>query len=88
MSEFLDHFMELATDPAHLAFEVFTTLVLEVLILGLLWPVIARRIRHEHNVIDAEHGVDHNDWFFNDDASFDPDEPIPFTPTHRGEPRG
>lgn len=89
MTEFLTHFLELATDPAHLAFEVATTFVLEILILGLLWPLIARRIRREHKTIDAEHGVNHNDWFFdNDDPSFDPDEPITFIPTHRGEPRG
>lgn len=82
------HFLELVTDPAHLAFEVFTTLVLEILILGLLWPVIARRIRREHRTIDAEHGVDHHDWFFNDNPALDPDAPITFIPTHRGEPRG
>jgi hypothetical protein len=83
MTEFYDHFMELVTDPAHLAFEVFTTFVLEIVILGLLLPLIARRIRREHRKIDVEHGVDHNAWFF--DTSDNPDLPINYVPTHRGD---
>jgi hypothetical protein len=87
MSEFYDHFMELVTDPAHLAFEVFTTFILEIVILGLLLPLIARRIRREHRQIDIEHGVNHDDWFFAD-LNLDPDLPIDYIPTHRGVPRG
>ena len=54
--------MELVTDPAHLAYEVLTTALIEGLILGLLWPLIKRRIRREveaeHTVLDIEHGVE------------------------------
>lgn len=80
MNEFLSHFMELVSDPAHLAFEVFTTLVMEVAILGFLWPLIRRSIRREHHRIDAEHGFTHD--------LADPDEPIPYTLTERGEMHG
>lgn len=63
MNEFLSHFGELVSDPAHLAFEVFTTLVIEGLLLGLLWPLVKRHfhrdIRQEHQRIEAEHGLVH-----------------------------
>lgn len=38
-------FMHMVTDPAHLAFEVFSTLLIEVVGLGLAWPVIKRLVR-------------------------------------------
>jgi NhaP-type Na+/H+ or K+/H+ antiporter len=62
VSEFRTHFMELMTDPAHLAFEVATTIIFALLAQLVTWPVVARRIRREHTKIDAEHGiVDHNE---------------------------
>lgn len=57
----------------------------------LTWPVVARRIRREHATIDAEHGVNHDDWFFEPfdaDTDDDPDAPIEYHPTNRGETRG
>lgn len=63
MNEFLNHLAELTTDPAHLAFEVLTTAVIEGLILSLFWPLIKRHIHRdiatEHQTIDAEHGIEH-----------------------------
>lgn len=50
----------LMTNPAHLMFEVLSDIVFDVLLLGLAWPLVQRRLRREHEVIDAEHGVDHH----------------------------
>lgn len=60
MSEFLHHYQEILTDPAHLAVEITLMLLVDVLFLGIIWPFVVRRIRHEHLVIDEEHGVDHD----------------------------
>ena len=57
MVEFLHHYREIMTDPAHLAAEVSLMLLIDVLFLGLIWPLIRKAIRHEHQIIDAEHGV-------------------------------
>lgn len=63
MTEFLHHYTEILTDPAHLAVEVTLMLVVDVLFLGLMWPLfqrMARRVAHrEHLKIDAEHGIEH-----------------------------
>ncbi len=73
LNEFLTHLAELGTDPAHLAFEVLTTAVIEGAILGLLWPLIKRRIKRDltkqHIVLDREHGVAFH-------GDLDPDDPI------------
>lgn len=45
---------------AHLLFEVSSILFFEGLLLGLLLPLLLRRLRKEHLTIDAEHGVDHD----------------------------
>ena len=63
LSEFLHHYTEILSDPAHLAVELTLMLLVDGLVLGLLWPVAKRRLNHrihrEHQVLDAEHGVDH-----------------------------
>jgi hypothetical protein len=63
MNEFLHHYAEIMSDPAHFFAEISNTIIIDVLFLGLVWPlvkrVVDRRIRHEHLRIDAEHGVDH-----------------------------
>jgi hypothetical protein len=65
MNEFLHHYAEIMSDPAHFFAEVSNTIIIDVLFLGLIWPVIKRlvdrRIRREHLRIDAEHGVDHDE---------------------------
>lgn len=46
--------MHMLSDPAHMAFEVISTLVIEGIGLGLAWPFIKRRIRkHDRDT----HGV-------------------------------
>lgn len=63
MSEFLHHYIEILSDPAHLAVEVTLMLLVEVLFLGMIWPVakkaMDRRVKAEHVVLDKEHGVEH-----------------------------
>ncbi len=59
MTEFLGHYLEILSDPAHLAVEVTIMLVVDVLFLGLIWPLIRKAIHREHRLIDAEHGVTH-----------------------------
>ena len=61
----LHHYWEILSDPAHLLAEVTLMLLVDVLFLGMIWPFLRRsvdrRIRHEHKVIDAEHGVGEHD---------------------------
>lgn len=54
-------FWSLLTNLPHLEFEIFLTLVQDVVIGLLVWPWIKRLARKEHRAIDKEHGVDHND---------------------------
>jgi hypothetical protein len=65
MREFLDHYADIMSDPAHLAAEVSLMLIVDVLFLGLVWPIIRRfverMVKVEHRHIDREHGVDHLD---------------------------
>lgn len=56
----LHELLHLMTNPAHLMFEVLTDIVFDVLLVGLIWPLALRRLHREHEVIDAEHGVDHD----------------------------
>lgn len=67
MGEILHEYGHLMSDPAHLLAELTLMLVVDVLFLGLIWPLIKRRLSKvvdarvaaEHKVIDAEHGVAH-----------------------------
>lgn len=63
MEEFLHHYVEIMSDPAHLAAEISMMLLVDVLFLGLIWPIVRRfvdrRIHVEHQKIDQEHGVEH-----------------------------
>lgn len=59
MNEILRHYAELITDPAHTLVELTFNLVVDGLLLGILWPLLKRRFRREHEVLDAEHGVTH-----------------------------
>ena len=65
MNDFLHHYVEILSDPAHLAVELTLMLLVDVLVLGLLWPWVRRainkRISAEHHAIDREHGVTHTD---------------------------
>jgi len=47
----LDEFMHMVSDPAHLAFEFFSTVVFDVIILGVAWPFVKRFVRrHDKRV--------------------------------------
>jgi hypothetical protein len=50
----IEEFAHLMSDPAHLAFEVATTLIIEGIGFGLAWPFIKRKVRkHDREA----HGV-------------------------------
>lgn len=67
MGEVLHEYGHLMSDPAHLMAELSLMLIIDVLFLGLIWPllksrvsrVVDARVAAEHKVIDAEHGVTH-----------------------------
>lgn len=51
----IHEFMHLISDPAHLAFEVTTTLAIEAIGLRLAWPIIRRKIA-QHDREEHSHG--------------------------------
>jgi len=63
MGEFLHHYTELMSDPAHMAVELTFILLIDGLFLGLIWPFVRKsinkRVEAEHKVLDQEHGVEH-----------------------------
>lgn len=61
MNEFFHQYWEIFTNPAHFAAEVTFTVLIDFIFLGIIWPVVRRAIRHEHRVIDAEHGYRHDE---------------------------
>jgi hypothetical protein len=65
MGEIFHHYVEIMSDPAHLMAEITLMLLIDVLFLGLIWPVVRKtidkRVRKEHAILDKEHGIDHND---------------------------
>lgn len=64
MNEFFHHYTEILTDPAHLAVEVTLMLVVDVLFMGMIWPLLRaymdRRLHQQHQILDAEHGISHH----------------------------
>lgn len=56
MGQFLQHYTEILTDPAHLAAEITMMLLVDVLFLGLIWPLlrraIDRRVQTRHHTIE------------------------------------
>lgn len=61
MNAFLDHYVELLSDPAHLAVEVTLMIVVDGLMLGLLWPavrkLIDRRVTRTHREVEPHCGI-------------------------------
>lgn len=55
----MSEYLEIMSDPAHMAAEFTFTLIFDVLIVGIIWPLICRAIKREHLKIDREHGVKH-----------------------------
>lgn len=72
-------FWGILTSPAHTLAEIFWTLVLDVLVAGIVWPKIRGRIKHEHTVIDAEHGYSHDVL-----EDYPEDVPLPYLLTDLG----
>lgn len=64
LATFWDHYVEILSDPAHMAVEVTTEIGMNLLFVLAISPMIgwyARRAAHrEHLAIDAEHGVVHH----------------------------
>lgn len=61
MSAFLGEYAHIVTDLPHLAAEVTFMLVIDVLVLGCVWPLLKRLVDRAHARIDEEHGVDHDE---------------------------
>jgi hypothetical protein len=70
---FLAEYWSILTDPAHVAVELTLMLVIDVMLLGLIWPAIRsyvnRKLAVQHEVFDAEHGIHHHE----DHVHLDPD---------------
>lgn len=62
MNEILHEYVHLMTDPAHTAVE-FTFVLMDVLIIDFVRRRLRAwtegRVRHEHAILDVEHGVEH-----------------------------
>lgn len=58
-------YWHILSDTAHLSVELTMTVVVDVLLLGLLWPAIRsyfnRKLAAQHAQLDAEHGIHHHD---------------------------
>lgn len=65
MHHFFNEYFHILSDPAHLAVEITLMLLLDVLVLGLFWPLarkfINMKIHQAHHVLDKEHGVSHDE---------------------------
>lgn len=62
---FWNDFISIATDPAHLLFEVLFTIVFDGVIVALFWGVLIKKVllprlrKDIHEEIDQEHGINH-----------------------------
>lgn len=59
MDHFLEAYLELMSNPAHLAVEGTFFLLIDIILLGIFVPLFKRMVRREHAKIDLEHNVDH-----------------------------
>ena len=61
---FFQAYWHIFTDPAHFAVEVTLTLLLDVLLIGFLYPLVKSyvndRLQRQHAELDAEHGIHHH----------------------------
>jgi len=58
--DFLAAWWHIVADPAHMAAEVTFMILVDLLFLGLIWPLLKRAIVREHHKIDSEHGVENH----------------------------
>ena len=63
--DWLQRYWHILSDTAHLSVELTMTIVVDVLLLGLLWPAIRRyfnaKLAAQHAQLDAEHGIHHHE---------------------------
>jgi hypothetical protein len=61
---FLAEYWEILTNPAHMAVEITLMFLIDVILLGLLWPLVRRfidaRLHRQHEQFDREHGIHHH----------------------------
>ncbi len=56
---FLAEYVEILTDPAHVAAEVTFTAAVDLIGIGLIKRLVLRAVRREHAAIDGEQGLSH-----------------------------
>jgi hypothetical protein len=62
-----EEFLHIATDPAHLLFELLFSVVFDVIIVSLIWGVVIKKIiiprikKDVHAQFDEEHGFSHDE---------------------------
>ncbi len=70
---FLAEYWEILSNPAHMAVEITLMFLIDVILLGLLWPLVRRfidaKLRRQHEEFDREHGIHHH----GDHVHIDPD---------------
>lgn len=76
MDHFLSEYAAILSDPAHAAVEATFTIVIDVLLLGIVWPFIRRHfhrdLAEQHQRLDREHGVPfHGDLRTHDEIGLD-----------------
>ena len=65
-TEWWTEFLSLLVDPAHIAFEVVASIVIDVVIVAGLYGIIFKKFilpklrREIHEEIDNEHGISHD----------------------------
>ena len=67
--DFWSEYLHILSDPAHMMAEITFMLIIDVIVLGAVWPLmkkavhrtVEKRVQEEHAVIDTEHGVSHSE---------------------------
>jgi hypothetical protein len=61
---FFAEYWEILSNPAHMAVEITLMFLIDVILLGLLWPLVRRfieaRLHRQHEQFDREHGIHHH----------------------------
>ena len=61
---FLEEYWEILSNPAHMAVEITLMFIIDVILLGLLWPLVRRfidfKLHAQHRQFDREHGIHHH----------------------------
>jgi hypothetical protein len=61
---FLADYWEILSNPAHMAVEITLMFLIDIILLGLLWPLVRRfidaKLHRQHEEFDREHGIHHH----------------------------